>query len=132
MDSERVLKSPGQGPGLQGFVILAISRRPRALTRRPPTILKHALTAALFAGVSGFVKLVVMNVKAMTFVAPNLACGARRNIPRSGAATDEQRSYRPNSAQRPGRQVLIAQTSCSLLRACLETTRGAVSGEKAG
>src|SRR5260370_22774816 len=48
---------PVRGPGLQGFVILAISRRPRALTRRPPTILKHALAAALFAGVSGFVSL---------------------------------------------------------------------------
>src|SRR3989442_11924135 len=34
---------PVRGPGLQGLRILAISRRPRALTRRPPTILKHAL-----------------------------------------------------------------------------------------
>jgi hypothetical protein len=34
---------PVRGPGLQGFGILAIPRRPRALTRRPPTILKHAL-----------------------------------------------------------------------------------------
>ena len=34
---------PVRGPGLQGFRILAISRRPRALTRRPPTISKHAL-----------------------------------------------------------------------------------------
>ena len=34
---------PVRGPGLQGFGILAISRRPRALTRRPPIILKHAL-----------------------------------------------------------------------------------------
>src|SRR6266704_7013939 len=33
---------PVRGPGLQGFVILAVSRRPRALTRRPPTILKDA------------------------------------------------------------------------------------------
>jgi hypothetical protein len=40
---------PVRGPGLQGFVILAISRRPRALTRRPPTILKHALAVALIA-----------------------------------------------------------------------------------
>ncbi len=48
---------PVRGPGLQGFVILAISRRPRALTRRPPTILKHALAAALFACVSRFVSL---------------------------------------------------------------------------
>src|SRR5260370_28879179 len=38
-------KRPVRGPGLQGFRILAVSRRPRALTRRPPTILKHALTA---------------------------------------------------------------------------------------
>ncbi len=34
---------PVRGPGLQGFGILAISRRPRALTRRPPSISKHAL-----------------------------------------------------------------------------------------
>src|SRR6266705_956452 len=33
---------PVRGPDLQGFGILAISRRPRALTRRPSTILKHA------------------------------------------------------------------------------------------
>ena len=38
---------PVRGPGLQGFRILAISRRPRALTRRPPTILNHALRAHL-------------------------------------------------------------------------------------
>ena len=36
---------PVRGPGLQGFRILAISRRPRALTRRPPTFLRHALRA---------------------------------------------------------------------------------------
>src|SRR6266852_3952883 len=35
--------SPVRGPGLQGFGILAISCRPRALTRRPPTILKPVL-----------------------------------------------------------------------------------------
>src|SRR6266849_9696955 len=34
---------PVRGPGLQGFRLLAISGTPRALTRRPPTILKHAL-----------------------------------------------------------------------------------------
>ena len=37
---------PVRGPGLQGFRILAVSRRPRALTRRPPTILKLALNGA--------------------------------------------------------------------------------------
>src|SRR5260370_35588321 len=46
---------PVRGPGLQGFVILAISRRPRALTRRPPPILKHALAVALCACASRFV-----------------------------------------------------------------------------
>src|SRR6266446_8285013 len=40
------INRPVRGPGLQGFGILAISRRPRALTRRPPTILKHALRVA--------------------------------------------------------------------------------------
>jgi hypothetical protein len=38
---------PVRGPGLQGFRILAISRRPRTLTRRPPTIIKHALREGL-------------------------------------------------------------------------------------
>src|SRR5712692_2651543 len=38
---------PVRGPGLQGFRILAISRRPRALTRRPPTFLRDALRAHL-------------------------------------------------------------------------------------
>ncbi len=38
---------PVRGPGLQGFRILAISPRPRALTRRPPTILNRALRAHL-------------------------------------------------------------------------------------
>src|SRR5437899_2325100 len=49
----------------------------------------------------------------MTFVAPNLACGEARGgrIPCNGAATDEQRSHRPNSAQPGGRQVFFAQTS---------------------
>ena len=37
---------PVRGPGLQSFRILAVSRRPRALTRRPPTILKQALSGA--------------------------------------------------------------------------------------
>src|SRR5260370_26631909 len=43
---------PVRGPGLQGFRILAISRRPRAVTRRPLTILKQALRlcAAIRAG----------------------------------------------------------------------------------
>ncbi len=40
---------PVRGPGLLGFEILAISRSPRALTRRPPTILKHALSQSAFA-----------------------------------------------------------------------------------
>jgi len=98
MDSERVLKIARSGePGLQGFVILAISRRPRALTRRPPTILKHALAVALCACVSGFVRLVVMNVNAMTFVAPNLACGQARggNIPRSWGC--DRRATKPQA-----------------------------------
>ncbi len=34
---------PVRGPGLQGFRIWTICSRPRALTRRPPTILKHTL-----------------------------------------------------------------------------------------
>src|SRR5260370_24144905 len=38
---------PVRGTGLQGFRILAISPRPRALTRRPPTILNPALRAHL-------------------------------------------------------------------------------------
>src|SRR5437899_1316676 len=43
---------PVRGPGLPCFRILAISRRPRALTRRPLTILKQALRlcAAIRAG----------------------------------------------------------------------------------
>ena len=69
-------------------------------------------------------RLVVMNVNAMTFVAPNLACGEAqwpRAAPRSGAVTDEQRSHRPNSAQPAGRQVFFAQTS---LRAPYRSTVG--------
>ena len=67
---------PVRGPGLQGFVILAISRTPRALTRRPPTILKHALAVALCACVSRFVRLVVMNVNSVTFAAKTAATDA--------------------------------------------------------
>src|SRR6266849_351053 len=62
-----------------------------------------------------------MNIKAMAFVAPNLAWGEARggSIPASEAVTDEQlrkhsragRSHRPNSAQPAGRQVFFAQTS---------------------
>ena len=57
--------------------------------------------------------LVVMNINTMTFVAPNLAWGKARGgrIPRNGAATDEQRCHRSNSAQPFGRQFFFGQTS---------------------
>src|SRR5207245_3169142 len=59
---------PVRGQGLQGFVILAISRTPRALTRRPPTILKHALAVALCACVSRFVRFVVITDHTLLFL----------------------------------------------------------------
>src|SRR2546429_7622369 len=57
-----------------------------------------------------------MSVNSVTFVAPNLAGGEARGAsarapgasPGSGAATDEQRSPRPNSAQPSGRRVFSA------------------------
>src|SRR5947199_4212532 len=54
-----------------------------------------------------------MNITAMTFVAPNLACGKARggSISQSGSVTDEQRRHRPNSAQPFGRQFFFGQTS---------------------
>jgi hypothetical protein len=45
-----------------------------------------------------------MNMNAMTFVAPNLACGEAqwpRAAPRSGAVTDEQRSTQANFGATP-------------------------------
>ena len=56
---------------------------------------------------------VVMNINTMTFVAPNLAWDKARGgrIPQSGAATDEQRSPKPNWAQPSGRQFFFSQTS---------------------
>src|SRR5713101_5100549 len=43
----RIKNRPVRGPRLQGFRTSAVSRGPRALTRRPPAILIHPLRSAI-------------------------------------------------------------------------------------
>src|SRR2546429_7775106 len=58
-----------------------------------------------------------MDINTMTFVAPNLACGEARggSIPRSGAATDEQRSRGQIGRNPSGGRSFSPRLRCSLL-----------------